>query len=96
MRRLIYQAGQKPQQSWLWFRDGLLIFLIGAGLLYVSGRGISWLYWPGFIVTLLGFALSMRGYWGIFANRFARVLEQRQINQTNDPFADDAKKSNQE
>ncbi|MDM7862051.1 hypothetical protein QTP81_15715 [Alteromonas sp. ASW11-36] len=88
-RNRLYRAGQNPKRSWLQFRLGMVIFVVGVLLLIASQRYLVALYWPAVGVVLSGFVVSMRGYWGIFANRFARVLEQRDANQINDPFADD-------
>ena len=95
-RDVIYRAGQQPAQSWSRFRLGLVIFALGAGVLFASQRYYSLLYWPGFFIVILGFGFAMIGYWGIFANRFARLLDKRSINAAHDPFANPDKKPNQE
>ena len=84
---LLFNAGRDPGLSWKRFKIGMCLFAIGMSGLYFAPNVSLSLYWIGLIVLLSGFGMAMWGYWGIFANRFSRLLYQRQINQVNDPFA---------
>jgi hypothetical protein len=96
LRNILIQAGQNPSLSWKRFRMGIVVFVLGAATLYMSQRVNTNLYWPGAFIVVVGFGISMWGYWGIFANRFAHLLYQRQINAANDPFANPDKKPKQD
>lgn len=96
LRDIIYAAGQQPALSWSRFKNGLLIFALGLGILFASQRYLPLLYWPGFVVVIVGFIIAMQGYWGLFANRFARLLEQKAINSKHDPFANPDEKPKQD
>lgn len=96
LRDILYAAGQKPALSWSRFRNGLLTFAFGVAVLVASERYFPVLYWPGFFIVVIGFIVAMRGYWGLFANRFARLIEQKAINAKHDPFASPSKKPKQD
>jgi hypothetical protein len=96
LRDIIYTAGQKPALSWSRFKHGLLIFALGTVILLASQHFSELLYWPGFFVVVVGFIVAMRGYWGLFANRFAQLIEQKALNAKRDPYASLDKKPKQD
>ncbi|MCW8093322.1 hypothetical protein [Alteromonas sp. ASW11-130] len=64
-------------KSWHRFKWGLLVFALGAsGMLFTDEQSIVTL-WVSVAIMLLGFALAMSGYLGIFLNRFNRLRETR-------------------
>lgn len=74
LHNLIYRLGSRPKHSWAWFLRGLGLFLLGALLLLT--QQLPWLDILALGLILLGFVLAVRGYIGIFANRFAQVLNR--------------------
>ncbi|WP_240612837.1 hypothetical protein [Alteromonas flava] len=96
IKHTLYRAGQNPVRSWQRFKLGLGVFAFGLVLL-IALPATSFVFTLVSMSTLLlGFFFAMWGYWGMFANRFARVIEQRELNRANDPFASDQDKSNQD
>ncbi|NMH60744.1 hypothetical protein [Alteromonas ponticola] len=64
-------------KSWHRFKWGLLVFALGAsGMLFADAQSIVTL-WVSVTIMLIGFALAMSGYVGIFLNRFNRLRETR-------------------
>ncbi|WP_265617750.1 hypothetical protein [Alteromonas aquimaris] len=64
-------------KSWHRFKWGLLVFALGAsGMLFADAQSIITL-WVSVAIMLMGFALAMSGYIGIFLNRFTRLRESR-------------------
>ncbi len=64
-------------KSWHRFKWGVLVFVLGAGGLFVTDENSIETLWLSVAVMLLGFALAMSGYIGIFLNRFNRLRDAR-------------------
>ncbi|WP_124748947.1 hypothetical protein [Alteromonas facilis] len=96
LKRVLYTAGQNPTRSWARFRLGLALFVFGLLLLLSVAGDYFTLNAVALVILFIGFVFAMWGYWGMFANRFARVIEQREINRANDPFAEHKDKPHQD
>lgn len=74
-KRFIEKYGAEPTKSWRRFLIGLSIFFIGLlGYLSQQTNATPWLHYLTILVMLCGFVIAMRGYIGIFASRFNRIL----------------------
>jgi drug/metabolite transporter (DMT)-like permease len=76
IRNLVYRLGSEPKKSWSTFKLGLIIFVVGAVFILLGAQFTYWLQIPGFILLLVGGLCAIKGYVGIFANRFAKTIER--------------------
>ena len=76
LKNLLNRLGADPHKSWTRFKTGLMLFIAGSILLFLGARFLIWLQIPAVILMAIGFIIAARGYIGIFANRFARTLNQ--------------------
>ncbi len=87
LKRIIYKWGSQPKRSLKFFLAGLGGFalaalLIGIGYYYHFSFQIA-----GILIGIPAFLVAIYGYVGLFANRFAQVLDQTGVDKDNDPFA---------
>ena len=76
LKPLIYRLGSHPRRSLRAFLTGVALFAAGLGLLYLDQRQPGWLANTGIVFIALGLLTAAVGYVGIFANRFAQVLDR--------------------
>ena len=73
-KNLLYKLGSDPLKSWADFKIGLVIFVVGVVFIYAGAAFWIWLQIPGIIFLAAGFFFALKGYLGIFANRFSQTL----------------------
>ena len=76
LKPLIYRLGSHPRRSLRAFLTGVALFAAGLGLLYLDQQQPGWLAKTGILLIALGLVTAACGYVGIFANRFALVIER--------------------
>lgn len=75
-KHLLYKLGNDPIKSWTDFKIGLVIFVVGMALIYAGAAFWVWLQIPGVICLAIGGFFALKGYLGIFANRFSQTLNR--------------------
>lgn len=75
----IFRLGSSPKRSMKRFFIGLALFAFGASLIALGYLYWPWLQLPGVIILLPGGYFAAWGYAGIFANRFAQVLDRKAL-----------------
>jgi hypothetical protein len=77
IRHFMFKMGSQPDKSWRHFIVGLIIFAAGAGLIILGSQAAKHLFQlPGLLLLLVGGYFAVKGYIGIFANRFSQVLNR--------------------
>ena len=75
-KNLLFKLGSDPVKSWADFRIGLVIFVVGVALIYAGAAFWMWFQIPGIICLAAGIFFALKGYVGIFANRFSQTLNR--------------------
>jgi hypothetical protein len=78
-REWIYRLGSEPKQSIKRFFIGLAVFLVGAVGFAVEHSLGDWSKALFLCFLMPGFILACWGWLGIFANRFAQVLNRKRF-----------------
>lgn len=68
---------QDVNKSWQRFKIGLAIFVVGVLLLFLTSHIHIALYYLSISVLLVGFAIAMFGYFGIFIQRFSFIKNKK-------------------
>ncbi|MDN4502987.1 hypothetical protein QX776_11290 [Alteromonadaceae bacterium BrNp21-10] len=76
LRRIIFHLGGNPHRSWRYFIVGALLFSLGIYILLYLNSSLLWLQYLGLGLLGSGLIVAIKGYVGIFANRFAQVLNR--------------------
>lgn len=75
-KNLLYKLGSDPVKSWADFKIGFVVFVLGVALVYAGAAFWVWLQIPGIICLVIGGLFALKGYVGIFANRFSQTLNR--------------------
>ncbi len=76
LKNLIFKLGSNPNKSWADFKIGLVVFVAGVCFIYAGAAFWVWLQIPGVLLLAIGFLFALKGYLGIFANRFSQTLNR--------------------
>lgn len=88
LQRILVSWGDNPKRSVRFFVTGLFLFFLGLVIVYV-GAALSvsthytewvWIQIPGIVVMVVGVAVALKGYVGIFCNRLAFFRHQSKVN----------------
>lgn len=76
LKQLVYRAGSHPQRSLKAFFAGIGLFVAGLAGLYANQDPQSWLARLAVVSICIGVPVAAYGYVGIFANRWAQILNR--------------------
>lgn len=74
LKALLTRLGKDPQKSWADFKIGLGIFVLAVILILAGARYYYWLQIPGLVCLVIALYYAAKGYAGICAHRFSRIL----------------------
>jgi hypothetical protein len=78
-REWIYRLGSEPKRSIKRFFSGLALFIVGAAGFAIEHQFGAWSKVVSLLFLIPGFLLACWGWLGIFANRFAQVLNRKRF-----------------
>ncbi|MFC3034838.1 hypothetical protein ACFOEE_20220 [Pseudoalteromonas fenneropenaei] len=79
LKAVIYQLGSEPKLSLKRFLIGLAFFAAAVAFIALGYYTLAWLQLIGLVLLLPALVMAAWGYLGIFANRFAQVLEKTDV-----------------
>ncbi|WP_405633284.1 hypothetical protein [Pseudoalteromonas sp. Ld20] len=85
LKPLIYRLGSEPKLSLKRFLRGLALFVLAVIFIALGYYTHFSLQIIGLVILVTAIFFAAWGYVGIFANRFAQVLNNSNLNANDDP-----------
>lgn len=76
IKSFIYRFGSNDKRSLRWFLAGLLLFVIAGAFIALGYYDQYWWQMVGLVIAVPAVLVTLYGYLGILANRFAQVLQK--------------------
>ena len=74
IRQWVYRFGSNDKLSLRWFLGGLSLFALAGGFIAAGYYYQYWLQTIGLAIAIPATIITLYGYLGILANRFAQIL----------------------